>query len=221
MIDVYDEGRRRHKWWPDWRDKVLVLVASGPSAKDEDIRKAVGSRSNCRVAAIRGSVDLYPEADAVYAADEDWWGHVRGLPWFRGLRVTNARNAVSRWGLDGPIQVIRNTDALCVGEPGVVGGGGCSGFQLVNLVVQAGARGIVLVGFDMNSSQSPHWYGKNTWPGSSNPKEKSFVRWRRALDGAAATLSKLSVEVINASERSTLSAYPKMKLEDALWLLKA
>jgi len=102
-----------------------------------------------------------------------------------------------------------------------VTGGGCSGFQLVNLAAQAGARGIVLVGFDMDSSQPPHWYGKNTWPGSSNPKERSFVRWRRALDGAAATLSKLSIEVVNVSETSTLTAYPKMKLEDALWLLKA
>jgi len=219
MIDLYEEGRERLGWWPDWRDKILVLVASGPSAKDESVAQAVASRGGCRVAAIRGSVDLCPEADLVYAADEDWWEHVRGLPWFRGLRVTNARNAVNRWKLSGRVDVMNTRDELLFDEPGVVGGGGCSGFHLLNLAAQAGARGIVLVGYDM--AERTHWYGKNTWAGSSNPTAKSFARWRDALDGAAHKLRKLSVEVVNASERSTLREYPKMSLERALCRLGA
>jgi hypothetical protein len=173
------------------------------------------------VATIRGSIDLYPSADVVYAADEDWWNHVLGLPWFRGLRITNARNAVSKWRLSGLIDVRHTRDEILLYEPGVVGGGGCSGFHLLNLAVQAGARGIILVGFDMRPAERTHWYGKNTWAGSSNPSERSFDRWRGALDGAAKTLSRLAVDVVNASERSTLVAYPKMSLESALWLLKA
>jgi hypothetical protein len=52
---------------------------------------------------------------------------------------------------------------------GVVGGGGNSGFQAVNLAAQFGASRIILIGFDMTDRGGKHWYGRNHWPMSNNP----------------------------------------------------
>ncbi|MBN8956769.1 MAG: hypothetical protein J0H17_09340 [Rhizobiales bacterium] len=50
----------------------------------------------------------------------------------------------------------------------------------------------------------------------NNPAEANLKRWRRALDGAAATLADLDVSVLNESPVSTLTAYPTVDFRKAL-----
>ena len=210
MIDCYEKAKQKFPWWPDWRGQDVLAIASGHSAK----LYRPQWRGNIKVAVIRASVDLCPNADLLYAADEDWWNYASGLPWFEGLKITNARNAANKWKLNR-IEIKPNHDRLVLNDPGVVGSGGCSGFHLFNLLITFGVKKIILLGYDMG--QKHHWYGKNKWPGSSNPSEKNFDRWRKALDDNAAEAKRIQVEVINAGgNESTLTQFPKMNLEQAL-----
>lgn len=101
---------------------------------------------------------------------------------------------------------------LCM-ERGVIGGGGNSGFQALNLALQFGARRVVLVGVDLVGT---HWYGRNNWHMAGNPDDGAFGRWAAAFEGAVPMLKAMGAEVLNASPRSALKCFPKVDLMDAL-----
>lgn len=216
MIDVYAHARTFHPWWPDWRGKTAVIVASGHSAKENDV--SLYDR-DVRVAVVGQNVDLYPYADVVYSCDENWWVHRKGLPEFHGLKITAARNAAHKYPTLKKIEV-KNENKIFT-KPKFVGSGGNSGFQLFNLVIQFGASRIVLLGFDMDPTRPLHWYGKNTWRDASNPNRGSFDRWRASLDGVAEAVRDLGVEVVNAGMGSTLTAFPKIPMREALCRFRA
>lgn len=100
-------------------------------------------------------------------------------------------------------------------QAGVIGGGGNSGFQAVNLAAQFGVREIILVGFDMHLGDGVHWHGRHP-PGLNNPRASTVARWRERLDAQAARLARLGITVLNASPTSALTAFPKTTLEAAL-----
>lgn len=93
-------------------------------------------------------------------------------------------------------------------ERGIIGGGGNSGFQALNLAVQFGAKDIALAGFDMDDRSGKHWYGRNGWAGANNPDHTNFVRWVKAFEDAAAVLAARRVSVVNLSPSSALRCFP-------------
>jgi hypothetical protein len=115
----------------------------------------------------------------------------------------------------------RYSEAMQFGETGLVGGGGNSGFQALNLAAQFGARRIVLIGYDMTGSGSEtHWYGRNEWPRANNPGPDQMTRWAKALDRAAVDFAARGIEVVNASPSSAIAGFRCMPLADVLqrWL---
>lgn len=110
---------------------------------------------------------------------------------------------------------MRERDSVLLMEPGTIGWGGNSGFHALNLAVQFRASKIILVGYDMRIDMGLHWHGSH--PRSlNNPLAKNIDRWRRAVDGAAPILYALGIKTVNVSPISTLQAYPKMSLTEAL-----
>jgi hypothetical protein len=99
---------------------------------------------------------------------------------------------------------------------GVIGGGGNSGFQALNLAVQFGARRIILIGFDMSDAGGVHWYGRNNWQMANNPNSSNFMRWTAAFDRAAPVLEQAGVEVVNAAPHSALRCFKRTSVADAL-----
>ncbi len=97
---------------------------------------------------------------------------------------------------------------------GVVGWGGCSGFQALNMVAQFGCKRILLVGFDATVKNGLHWHPAHA--GFANPTKDKTLRWQRCLDGAAKVLFDLNIVVINCSTQSALKKYPKIPFDDVL-----
>lgn len=169
-------------------------------------------RGRLRVIAIKENVDLCPWADVLYGCDRAFWINRRGVPEYRGLKISfEARMPDVR-----NIHVEKDANHLIMDRPGVVGAAGNSGFQAVNLAVQWGVRGIVLIGFDMHDRGGVHWFGRVYAPGRSNPSEHNFRRWVGAFNSQAPILRQLGIEVINTSPYSALTCFPKMSLERAL-----
>ncbi len=198
-------------WFPNWTGETVVIVASGPSAKDVPLEQAKGK---ARFIAINTSWQLCPWADVLYACDFTWWKHAKGCLEFAGLKISV--DAAAKEYPDVHVIECRKPDDRIFLEPkGTVGWGGNGGFQALNLAVQFGCKKIVLVGYDMTVRYGPHWHGKH--PGAMhNPSSGNAERWRRAIDNAAGSISAVGVEVVNCSSVSALRNYPKMTLEEAL-----
>lgn len=206
-------------WFPRWFGRCVVIVASGPSAADEDFsairaRLAASGRSEPVWIAVNASYRLTPWADLLYAADGMFWTKDEGARAFPGLKVTQAAKDAGRFGLEC-VDVSPSRRTMAFDRFGVLGSGGNSGFQAVNLAAQAGAARIVLVGFDYSLARGVHWHGRHP-PGLNNPSAVNCDRWRADMDGAAPLLAGLGVDVLNASPHSSLTAFEKRPLWECL-----
>lgn len=215
QADASPTPNKAHPWWQDWCGEACAIIASGPSAKAANVEQL---RGRIKVFAIKESaVTLCPWADVVYGCDLHWWIHRRGLPTFNGLKLA-WHDGVSQRFPDVKRIVIKDKmlDRLLTDQPGVVGSGGNSGFQALNIAVQFGAARILLVGFDMHGNGGLHWYGRNNWAKGNNPSESNFRRWRKALEGSAPVLADLGIEVLNASPLSALKTFRRATVAEAL-----
>jgi hypothetical protein len=107
----------------------------------------------------------------------------------------------------------KTLDRLLLDEPGVIGAGGNSGFQALNIALQFGATRILLIGFDMSGE---HYYGRNNWPQANNPSDSTFIRWRAAFAAAASDLRTMGVEVINTSMQTALNCFVRRSIDEVL-----
>lgn len=199
-------------WFPDWSGDVCAIVASGPSVTSEIVNSL---RGRCRVAVVNNNHELAPWADLLYAADPRWWDHYPAARNFAGLKVTPKEVAAKSYGLNlvallGEFDT--DDDRMTVDQPGLIARGGNSAFQTVNLVTQFGCCRQIWVGFDFTGE---HWHGTHPAP-LKNPRQQTLDKWRKRLDNNAGVLSGLGVEVVNGSDISMLTKYPKMSVAAAL-----
>jgi len=199
-------------WYPDWKGETCVIIASGPSAKEIDLSPIKGK---ARCIAINTSIELYRDADILYACDVAWWRQYKPL-WqtFGGLKITQDKLAKDEFEINRVI-CERHHENLVLDRPGFVGWGGNSGFHCLNLTIQFFCKRTILVGFDMNLNEGSHWHGDHP-NGMHNPTKANVDRWRRTFDAAAPVVRRLGIEVINTSMKSALVNYPKMSLVEAL-----
>ncbi|MBI1216889.1 MAG: hypothetical protein GC185_13885 [Alphaproteobacteria bacterium] len=165
--------------------------------------------------AINESWRLAPFADVLYACDGGWWRHRRGLPEFAGLKLTGDREAATRYPEIHMVEIRKGCDRMLFARAGLIGFGGNSGFQAINIAAQVGARRIVLIGFDMPLDRGTHWHGAHG-KGLRNPGHREVERWAFVLDRAAETLAARGIEVLNANPNSRLRAYPFITEQELL-----
>lgn len=197
--------------WPDWTGGAVAIVASGPSVKKPEVDRL---RGRITTFAIKRNIELAPWSEAVYGCDYPWWRSVRGLPDYGGLKFCYDARGASLGCRKIDIEV--REDRMLFERTGLVGSGGNSGFQALNLAAQFGAVRILLVGFDCQDRSGVHWYGRNTAQGMGNPSGSNFRRWIPALDKAAEQLRDRGVEVINASPLTDVKSFPKASVAEIL-----
>lgn len=200
----------RPKWYPDWRDEIIVIVASGPSASQTPLHLG---RGRAKFIAVNSSWRLCPWADILFAGDYKWWEAQEGCPEFAGLKATIDRRASEQWGIHR-LQGFRADSRIEFDDFGHIGGSN-SGFNAVNLAAQLQPSRILLVGFDMTLDYGSHWHGTHP-EGMKNPVPDTVGKWRRALDNAADVIAKRGIEVINCSPISMLKRYPKISFSESI-----
>lgn len=134
------------------------------------------------------------------------------MPDFQGLKLSQDPDAARRFPDVRTVQLMRNRNSILVETPGIIGDGGNSGFQTVNVAAQFGPRRLGLIGFDLTG---PHWHGRHP-RGLNNPDEGHFIKWRKDLNDAAPVLAALGIEVFNLSPISTLTAFPFATIDQVL-----
>lgn len=198
-----------------WPGATVVILASGPSLTVEQCAEVHAWRHDLhvpmrRVIAINTTFRRAPWADALYACDASWWRIYRDEvgAGFMGERWTQDIQA-----RELGVRHVESQRAPGLGRRhGVIHQGGNSGYQAINIAFQAGARRIVLLGFDMHGT---HWHGKYS-NGLPNTQPWLFKEWIKNFDVLARDLETEGVEVVNCSPGSALHAFRTSPLEDAL-----
>lgn len=167
--------------------------------------------------AVNDAYRLFPNANALYAGDGDWWDVHRGVPGFAGEKWTSH----DKRGNDNLARAERYGLNLILGRPGegfsanpsVIHYGSNSGFQAINLAILFGATRIILVGFDMTASnRKRHFFGDHPEPLGNTAKYESFIpEFRRAAKRLPP-----HIEIINATPDSRLDCFPRLSLSEAL-----
>lgn len=151
----------------------------------------------------------------VYGCDGPWWRSRKGLPEFSGVKLAHDTAVCAAYADVHKIEII-DQDRLFFDNAGLIGSGGNSGFQAINLAAQFGATRILLVGFDMHTGSGLHWYGRNTWHAANNPTPPNLMRWRDTFGREAPKLRAMGIEVVNASPDSALICFEHKTIEQAL-----
>lgn len=189
-----------------------MIAASGPSQTKADLDHA---RGRALVMVINNTWTLAPWADALYACDVRWWQSAETGYGRQAMREFGGRKFVGKGEYPGCVscRATGKWDRMrwCGKQ---IGTGGNSGFQAVNLAAVCGAAKIVLTGYDMSTCDGAHWHGNHD--GMSDPEDLMLQGCARMLDGSADELRMCGVQVVNASRKSTLNAYPRMTIEAAL-----
>jgi hypothetical protein len=196
---------------PNWAGQTVLVLASGPSLR-EFIRTGPGLPSDLKVVAVNSSIFAAPAADVCLATDFMWWKmHHREVrrdskaePW------TTDRSAAERYGLN----FVRSANESGLGESRVFTNGN-SGAAAINFATLAGAKTVLLLGFDMKAGPNgeKHWHPDHPKP---CVQSQCFDDWLHRFAAIATAAERQGVEVINCTPDSALTCFPRMPLEDAL-----
>ena len=121
---------------------------------------------------------------------------------------------------DPSVHLIRNRDFPSHGgglsmDPGYLATGGHSGYQALNLAILAGAKTLLLLGYDAHDpapGADDHWFGKH--PRNTSPAVYPLIR--KSFRDNAAAIHAAGVLVLNCSPGSAIDAFERADLADCL-----
>lgn len=190
---------------PMWKGQTVAILASGPSLTPEQVRRVVAA--GLPVIAVNDCYKLAPEAAMVYAADTVWWRVNHGALNHSGIKATCNSSVEFK-----SVQCLRQTGVDGFDpDPRNIRTGGNGGYQAIHIAIQAGAKRVLLLGFDMTNKRGEHWFGKHKRP-LRNTDENTYAIWRDRFRG----LIGKGADIINCTPDSALACFPKMELEAAL-----
>lgn len=150
---------------------------------------------------------MVPFADMLYASDVEWWrNNAQQALKFPGLKVS-----CSETEFKSIMHLKQTGDSGFDPDPSSIRHGSNSGYAALHIAIQAKAKRILLLGFDMSNSNGHHWFGKHR-AGLRTTDPHSFVTWAKAFSGLIGHGS----EIINCTPGSALTCFPMMDLEQAL-----
>ncbi len=101
-------------------------------------------------------------------------------------------------------------------DPMVIHQGANSGFQALNLAVLMGAARVLLLGYDMGSSDAKtHWHGNHP-AGLNNPGAQNFANWIAAFNSAAGQAIAAGIDIVNCTPGGALDCFARQELSEAL-----
>ena len=164
--------------------------------------------------------------DMVFFGDENWYKkNKEALAVFPGIKVScHVKTKEVPWikylGKDG-------RKALGISDsPNMVGWNCNSGAAAISVAANAGAKRIILLGFDMckDGSNHKHWHNAYKKPenapvrGHRTPRVAPlpFERHLKGFPAIARDAKRRGIEIINVCPTSAITVFPKCDLKDVL-----
>lgn len=173
----------------------MAILAGGPSLTQATASAVLAA--GVTTIAINNSWELAPQADVLLAADPSWWQEHPAAVTFKGEKIT--------------MQFEPRIDGVNYLAPIRTGPGSNSALQAAYLASMRHAACLLLLGVDLRDDELTHWHGMHF---GYVPTAQTFRLARQAWKKFAAQVQRPLV--INCSERSALTCFRKMPLEQAL-----
>lgn len=174
------------------------------------------SAGQLKVIVVNDGYRLASWADICYFADARWWRWHKDKPDFQAFTgqkcsIFDTGNAVE----DPEVFLLRNggTEGLS-DKPTELRTGRTGGYQVINIAALAGARRILLLGYDGRRATDgrAHWFGDHPIT-TDNGQIEALAKNLRWL---VQPLAERGISIINCSPGSAVDAFPKQALEAAL-----
>ena len=216
---------------------AVVLIAGGPSVTAEQVEQVrlKHQAGKVHVIAINDAYLLAPFADVLYFADARWWAwHTEGVDRPKiGLPADEVRKrfaafagekcSISNSGAeikDDAVHILQNQHLNAHGtglsqDPKKLVTGGNSGYQAINLAALAGARTLLLIGYDAREpakGAGAHWFGEHPIVAPRTV----FAEYRQSFERGKAIIKAAGIRVLNCSPGSAITAFPLVDLRKAL-----
>ena len=179
---------------------TVVCIASGPSLTTEDVETVRRWKGPGRAVIVANTTfRAAPWADAMYAMDKKWWNAYGAevAATFHGLKFSGALS------MQGVHRI----------QPHEMRAHGNSGAGCVSLAVMAGAKRVVLLGFDcQHTGGRAHWHPDH--PGALG-NAKTVDKWPPKFRALASSL-RGRAEVVNASRETALDMFRRVPLDHAI-----
>ena len=203
-MDVYGKINK-----PFWDDKPVAVVGGGPSLSDFDFERLRGAH----VLAVKRSIFDIPWADAGFALDycRDKLATMQSRIYW-AVRENQLASA-------GPpsknITLLKRMDGQRLSDdPGVIYGGGTSGFGALQVCIHKRAKQIVLFGFDYDgSSNAPTGFGQEKRRAQN---AANWAAWAEHFRVYVPYLTAHGISVVNASPLSAITCFQKVALQDGV-----
>lgn len=203
----------------DWSKRPVAIVGGGPSLSGFDFTRLEGRFT---ILAVNASIFDIPFADAGFTIDRraarNWWPRLQAI-------TTSLFFAVpDNWlvNFSGPptpymtfLRRVQGTSFTT--DRRLISAGGTSGFGALHLAFLNGAKRITLFGFDYQSSPLGVWHhNEQHYNFVHHQLRRDWEQWARNFNAAAPVLRDAGVEVVNASPRSAITAFPRVSIGEAL-----
>jgi hypothetical protein len=189
---------------PDWKDRTVVCVASGPSLTAEDCETA--RLSGHPVVVVNTSFKLCPWADVLFGYDAKWWAqyHEEVKRVFKGRLISYA-------------QSVRHLGVETTWNAPWFHNFSNSGACAIGLAIAGGASKVLLLGYDCQKTGGKvHWHGDHPAPLTN---AKSIRHWAAHFQNVAAYANQHKAVVVNVSRETSLTCFERQTLEQALGYL--
>jgi hypothetical protein len=214
-----ETGRQFSEVAPEWGKATAVLIGGGPSLTVEQVHHVGVAREGgrVRVIAVNDAYRVATFADVCYFADAEWWDWHKDRPEFQTFTGQKCSIADSAAKITDPaVHILRNAGSRGIStDPGAVCTGHNSGYQALNVAILAGAKTVILLGFDAReptATSKTHWFG-------DHPKIEqvaAYAEYRKAFSAGENEIKAAGVRVINCSPDSAIDSFEKLPLEAAL-----
>lgn len=204
--------------WPEWPNSTVVCIASGPSLTLEQVERVKEWRCGAdRYVIAINDIGLtsrlplaVPDCDLWYAADDTFWQFYSEQALKAStLRVCAAKHASELWHLS----LDTTWREIFAWEPGKAASGGHSGFQALQIAINAGASKVILLGYDCKAQ------GKQTNAFGRKPnqihRDSPYQTWPEWYLKLKQVLPR-PINIVNCSLGSAITAFGYTPIEEAL-----
>ena len=192
-----------------FKDETIYIIGGGPSLKNFDFRKLIGSKT----IAINKALLFHSQADVLYWTDSRFYSWYKNeIDNYKGLKFTV--KAGSQYTTD--IKILKKGKAFGIEtDPQVIAHGNNSGYAAINLAYHLGVKRIILLGFDMGGNNlGTHFH--DGYPARAAPDSMYAEKFIPGFNQLNSELKDSGISILNASPSSKLTVFPKITLEQAL-----
>lgn len=190
-------------WKGRWADKLVFVLASGPSLTVADVEavRAYALKNDCRVAVTNTTFRLAPWADLLFFFDQAWWRvhSEEVLATFTGALVTVSESKHPR------VLSMRGQRFADYRN---------SGGAAISFAMYAGSKRIVLLGLDGKPAADGrrHWHVQDRRLGNAVSLPKFVKNFPVLANDARAK----GVTILNSTRDTALTCFPRVTLESIL-----